>query len=59
MGLTTRKEEQIKRMPRIETVIEKIPGRNLIKHQIIITDVKPIQYYNAVIKNAEPEPASQ
>lgn len=59
MGLTTRKEEQIKKMPRIQTVIEKIPGKNLIRHQTIITDVKPIQYYNTVIKNSEPETAAQ
>ena len=59
MGLTTKREEQLKKMPRIDTIIEKIPGKNLIRHKTIITDVKPIQYYNAVIKNAEPEVASR
>ncbi len=53
MGLTERKEEILKQMPKIETKITKIEGKNLIKHQTIITDVKPIQYYNAVIVNKE------
>ena len=53
MGLSTRKEENLRRMPKIETVIEKIPGKNLIRHKTIITDVKPIQYYNAVIRNSD------
>jgi hypothetical protein len=42
-------------MPKIETQIEKIPGKNLIRHKTIITDVKPIQYYNAVIRNSKDE----
>lgn len=37
--------------PKIETIIEKVPGKNLIRHKTIITDVKPIQYYNDVIQN--------
>jgi len=52
MGLTEKREALLKKMPKIETRIEKLKGKNLIKHQIIITDIKPIQYYNAVIKNA-------
>ena len=55
MGLTERREEILKQMPKIETKISKIEGKNLIKHQIVITDVKPIQYYNAVITNTEAE----
>ncbi|MFH1316901.1 MAG: hypothetical protein ABII01_05265 [Candidatus Woesearchaeota archaeon] len=55
MGLTTKREEQLKRMPRIETQIEKIPGKNLIRHKTVITDVKPVQYYNAVIQNTKEE----
>lgn len=53
MGLSNRKEELLKRMPKVETQIEKIPGKNLIRHKTIITDVKPIQYYNAVIRNSK------
>ena len=52
MGLTSRKEEVLKRMPRIETRVEKIPGKNLIVHKTVITDVKPIAFYNAVIENS-------
>ena len=52
MGLSDKKEKQIKKMPRIETRIEKLPGKNLLVHRTIITDVKPIAYYNAVIENS-------
>ena len=52
MGLSNRKEEILKRMPKVQTMIEKVPGKNLIRHMTIITDVKPIQYYNAVIRNS-------
>ena len=55
MGLSSRKEETLKRMPKVETLIEKVPGKNLIRHKTIITDVKPIQYYNAVIRNSADE----
>ena len=53
MGLSDKKEKQIKRMPRIETRVEKLPGKNLLVHRTIITDIKPIAYYNAVIENAD------
>jgi len=53
MGLTTKREEILKNMPKIETKIEKIPGRNLIVHRIIFTDVRPIEYYNKVIQHAK------
>ncbi|MBS3141999.1 hypothetical protein J4464_01260 [Candidatus Woesearchaeota archaeon] len=53
MGLTSKKEEQIKSMPRIETRVEKLPGKNLLLHRTIISDIKPIAYYNAVIENSE------
>ena len=53
MGLSDKKEHQIKKMPKIETVIEKLPGRNVLMHRTIITDYKPIAYYNAVIDNSE------
>jgi len=55
MGLTNKREDQLKKMPKVETKISKLPGKNLIMHQTIITDIKPIQYYNAVIKNVAEE----
>ena len=53
MGLTERREEIVKAMPTVETRIEKLPGKNLIAHKTIITDVKPIAYYNAVIEKSD------
>jgi len=53
MGLSSRKEEVLKAMPKIETKIEKIPGKNLLVHRTTITDVRPIAYYNAVIENSK------
>jgi len=53
MSSTTPKDETEQATPRIETRVEKVPGKNLLIHQTIITDVKPIAYYNAVIAKAD------
>ena len=47
-----KKMKEKRNMPRVETRIVKLPGKSLIKHQTIITDIKPIAYYNAVIENS-------
>jgi hypothetical protein len=40
--------EQLKRMPLIQTKISRIKGTNLILHQTIINDIRPIEYYKAI-----------
>ena len=50
MGLTTRKEEQLKQMPLIRTKIAKIKNGTLVIHKTEIIDVKPAAYYEAVLK---------
>ena len=52
MKSNNRTEVKGRLYPRIETRIEKIPGKNLIVHKTIIVDVKPIAYYNAAIERA-------
>lgn len=54
MGLSDKKEEQLKRMPHIKSRIFKLKD-NLIAHQTVITDIKPIQYYNKVVEGPESE----
>ena len=49
MSLTTKKIEQLKKMPLIQTRIRRIKDSNLILHQTIISDIRPIEYYEAVV----------
>lgn len=51
MGLTTRKEEQLRRMPLIKTQVFKSKSGKLLVHRTIITDIKPIDYYQKVFDN--------
>lgn len=52
MGLTNKKEEQLKAMPQIESRISKSKDGKFLIHQTIITHIKPSAYYEAVL-NAE------
>ncbi|MBN2112198.1 hypothetical protein JW707_03810 [Candidatus Woesearchaeota archaeon] len=49
MGLTSKKEEQLKKMPRIETQIFKSKSGKLLVHKTVITDIKPVDYYKVVV----------
>jgi hypothetical protein len=51
MGLTTRKEDQLKKMPLIETKMSKSKDGRLLIHKTIITDIKPAEYYKAVMES--------
>lgn len=49
MPLTKKKEEQLRKMPTIETTISKsVDGKWLI-HRTSITHVRPVVYYQAVL----------
>lgn len=51
MGLTNRKEEQLKTMPSIDfRVLRSKDGKFLI-HRTTITDIKPVNYYKKVVEN--------
>ena len=49
---STRTAEQLKKMPLIQTRIRRLKDSNLILHQTIISDLRPIEYYEAVIDTA-------
>ena len=51
MGLTTKKEEQLRRMPLIKTQVFKSKSGKLLVHRTTITDVKPIDYYQKVFES--------
>jgi hypothetical protein len=48
MGLTSKKEEQLRRMPLIRTQVFKSKSGKLLVHRTVITDIKPIEYYQKV-----------
>ena len=48
MELTEKKIEQLKKMPIIETVITKSEDKEWVIHKTVITDIKPISYYEKV-----------
>ena len=49
MELTEKKIEQLKKMPIIETVITKSEDKEWVIHKTVITDIKPISYYEKVM----------
>lgn len=55
MGLTNKKEEQLKKMPGIECTIGRSKDGRFVIHRTIITHVKPSAYYRAVMDGKEPE----
>jgi hypothetical protein len=51
MGLTSKKEEQLRRMPLIQNKIKASRNGRYIIQQTVITSIKPIEYYNAILAN--------
>ena len=51
MGLTYKKEAQLRRMPLIQSRIKASRNGRYIIQQTVITNVKPIEYYNAILAN--------
>ena len=50
MGLTNTKEEQLKKMPIVEARVFKSKSGKFMVHKTVITDIKPLEYYNAVLE---------
>lgn len=51
MGLTYKKEKQLRKMPNIQSRIKASRNGRYIIQQTVITNVKPIEYYNAILAN--------
>ncbi|MFT4250430.1 MAG: hypothetical protein ACMXYD_03650 [Candidatus Woesearchaeota archaeon] len=51
MGLSNKKEEQLKKQPKIESKVYKSKTGKYIVYQTIITETKPVEYLQAVLDN--------
>lgn len=49
MGLTNRKEDQLRKMPQIATSLKKSDDGKFLIHKTIITHIRPVQYYEAIL----------
>jgi hypothetical protein len=54
MGLTNKKEEQLKKMPRIESKLFKSKDGKWIIQRTIISSIKPVNYFKKMI-DGEPQ----
>jgi hypothetical protein len=54
MGLTTKKEEQLKAMPIIRSSVSKSRDGKYIVQRTVITHIKPVAYYEAVLSGKLP-----
>jgi len=48
--LTSQKVEQLSRQPVLETQVQKSQDGKWIVHKTIITDIKPVAYFEKVLK---------
>ena len=55
MGLTNKKEEQLKEMPVIRSRVTKSKDGRFLVHKTEIVTIKPLAYYEAVLSNDEIE----
>ena len=53
MGLTNKKEEQLKEMPLIKSKVSKSKDGRFLVHKTEIVTIKPVAYYEAVLSNEE------
>lgn len=49
MGLTNRKEEQLRKMPLVESRVFKSKNGKVMVHKTTITSFKPAAYYEAIL----------
>lgn len=56
MGLTTKKEEQLRKMPRIESYIFRSKDNKYIVQKTTISTVRPVTYYQKIIESKEQSP---
>lgn len=53
MGLTNKREEQLRQMPLIKNKISRSKDGRFLIHRTEIINIKPTAYYEAVLKNNE------
>ena len=53
MGLSDRKEEELKNMPKIEFSARRSKDGRFIIHKTTFTDIKPVKYYEKVLEGNE------
>lgn len=53
MGLTNKKEEQLRKMPYIQAKTFRSKDGKYIVHRTTITDIKPVAYYEKVMSDEE------
>jgi len=51
MGLTNKKEEQLRKMPLIESRVMKSKDGKYIVHKTTITTIRPVAYFEKVLEN--------
>jgi hypothetical protein len=51
MGLTNKKEEQLRNMPIIESTFQKSKDGKYLIHKTSITTIRPIAYFEKVLEN--------
>ncbi|MDD5086878.1 MAG: hypothetical protein PHV16_03935 [Candidatus Nanoarchaeia archaeon] len=51
MEFSEKRLEQIKNMPIVESRVSKSKDGKFIMHKTVITDIKPVKYYDAVMEN--------
>jgi hypothetical protein len=51
MGLSNRKETQLKKMPVIQSLLKTSKNGKYVIQQTVITNIKPVEYYKAVLAN--------
>jgi len=54
MGLTNKKEDQLRQMPIIKTRVTKSKDGKYLIHRTEIVTIKPLAYYEAIVSNNEP-----
>ncbi len=53
MGLSNKREEQLKQMPLMRSRVTKSKDGKFLIHKVEITTIKPAAYYEAVLRNEE------
>ncbi|MDD9954393.1 MAG: hypothetical protein OXR66_08740 [Candidatus Woesearchaeota archaeon] len=58
MGLSNRKEEQLKDMPTIKTRVRKSNDGRFVINETTITQIRPTSYYEKVLSGSHEEEAT-
>ena len=53
MGLSNKKEEELKSMPRVESLFSKSKDGKYVIHRTVITTIRPVEYFEKVIASTD------